>query len=158
MGAPITLTHKDVTRDFRTIPEAAQLVIQAGGMAKGGEVYVLDMGKSVRIIDLARTMVQLSGLTVREDDNPDGDIEILEVGLRPGEKLYEELIIGNNPSQTIHDRIMMAHEEFAPWSKISKILDAMKSCRDPEEAIHLLQSLVQEFEHRRDNEELEKAS
>ena len=158
MGGPITLTHKDVTRYFMTIPEAAQLVIQAGGMAKGGEVYVLDMGKSVRIIDLARTMVQLSGLTVREDDNPDGDIEILEVGLRPGEKLYEELIIGNNPSQTIHDRIMMAHEEFAPWSKISKILDEMKSCRDPEEAIHLLQSLVQEFEHRRDNEELEKAS
>jgi UDP-N-acetylglucosamine 4,6-dehydratase len=152
MGGPITLTHKDVTRYFMTIPEASQLVIQAGGMAKGGEVFVLDMGKSVRIIDLARTMVQLSGLTIRDEDDPDGDIEIVEVGLRPGEKLYEELIIGNNPVQTIHDRIMMAHEEFAPWSEIVKILEAMKTCRDPKETIDLVQKLVPEFEHRRDNE------
>lgn len=157
-GGPITLTHKDVTRYFMTIPEASQLVIQAGGMAKGGEVFVLDMGKSVRIIDLARTMVQLSGLTVRDDDNPDGDIEIAEIGLRPGEKLYEELIIGNNPTQTIHDRIMMAHEDFVPWAEIVKILDAMRNCRDPKKTIDLIQKLVPEFEHERDNQEIEKAS
>ncbi|MEP2987448.1 MAG: nucleoside-diphosphate sugar epimerase/dehydratase [Parasphingorhabdus sp.] len=158
MGGPITLTHKDVTRYFMTIPEASQLVIQAGGMAKGGEVFVLDMGKSVRIIDLARTMVQLSGLTVRSDDNPDGDIEIVEVGLRPGEKLYEELIIGNNPTQTIHDRIMMAHERFVDWEGIVEILHEMRNCRDHDKAIALVQKLVPEFEHRRDNDKIEEAS
>ncbi|MEE9433229.1 MAG: nucleoside-diphosphate sugar epimerase/dehydratase [Sphingorhabdus sp.] len=158
MGGPITLTHKDVTRYFMTIPEAAQLVIQAGGMAKGGEVFVLDMGKSVRIIDLASTMIQLSGLTIRDEDNPDGDIEIEEVGLRPGEKLYEELIIGNNPVQTIHSRIMMAHEEYTPWPELIKILNQLGNCRDPGETIDLLQILIPEFEHRRDNEGIEKAS
>lgn len=158
MGGPITLTHKDVTRYFMTIPEASQLVIQAGGMAKGGEVFVLDMGKSVRIMDLARTMVQLSGLTVRSDDNPDGDIEIKEVGLRPGEKLYEELIIGNNPTQTIHDRIMMAHEKSARWEDIVATLDEMRNCRDHQRAVALIEKLVPEFEHRRDNAKLGKAS
>jgi len=157
-GGPITVTHKDVTRYFMTIPEAALLVIQAGGLAQGGEVFVLDMGKSVRIMDLARTMIQLSGLIVRDEDTPDGDIEITEVGLRPGEKLFEELIIGNNPEATQHKRIMKAHEDFTAWPELIKILHALKKCRDRDEAIDLLSSLVPEFEHGRDNEDIEKAS
>jgi FlaA1/EpsC-like NDP-sugar epimerase len=157
-GGPITVTHKDVTRYFMTIPEAALLVIQAGGLAQGGEVFVLDMGKSVRIMDLARTMIQLSGLIVRDEDTPDGDIEITEVGLRPGEKLFEELIIGNNPEATQHKRIMKAHEDFTAWPELIKILHALKKCRDRDEAIDLLSSLVPEFEHGRDNEGIEKAS
>ena len=103
-GGPITLTHADITRYFMTIPEASQLVIQAGAMAKGGDVFVLDMGQSVKIMDLARRMIELSGLTVKDEQNPDGDIEIEITGLRPGEKLYEELLIGDNPKPTSHLR------------------------------------------------------
>lgn len=157
-GGPITLTHRDVTRYFMTIPEASQLVIQAGGMAKGGEVFVLDMGKSVRIADLARTMVQLSGLTVRDESNPDGDIEIQEVGLRPGEKLYEELIIGNNPEKTVHDRIMMAHENYLPWGDLRALMDQFRESRDQSEVIALLTRLVPEFEHERDNDSARQVS
>ena len=111
-GGPITLTHPDVTRYFMTIPEAAQLVLQAGAMGEGGEVFVLDMGQPVRIIELARQMVQLSGHTVRDVTKPEGDIEITITGLRPGEKLYEELLIGDDPSPTAHPRIMKAREAF----------------------------------------------
>ena len=114
-GGPLTLTHPQVTRYFMTIPEAVQLVLQAGDMAQGGEVFVLEMGQPVKIIDLAYRLVQLSGLQVRDDTHPEGDIEIRFIGLRPGEKLYEELLIGNNPSPTLHPRIMKAHEEFIPW-------------------------------------------
>ncbi|MEM8918547.1 MAG: nucleoside-diphosphate sugar epimerase/dehydratase [Pseudomonadota bacterium] len=157
-GGPITLTHRDVTRYFMTIPEASQLVIQAGGMAKGGEVFVLDMGKSVRIADLARTMVQLSGLTLRDDANPEGDIEIKEIGLRPGEKLYEELIIGNNPEKTVHDRIMMAHEDHLSWDKLQLLMEQFRTSRDQSEVISLLTRLVPEFEHERDNDSAQKVS
>ena len=150
-GGPITLTHRDVTRYFMTIPEAALLVVQAGGLAKGGEVFVLDMGKPVKIIDLARTMIQLSGLSVKDDARPDGDIEINEVGLRPGEKLFEELIIGNSPKPTMHERIMMAEENFTPWPELMDLLDALRDCRDRDEPIQLLEKLVPEFEHNRDN-------
>jgi len=150
-GGPITLTHRDVTRYFMTIPEAALLVVQAGGLAKGGEVFVLDMGKPVKIIDLARTMIQLSGLSVKDDARPDGDIEINEVGLRPGEKLFEELIIGNSPKPTMHERIMMAEENFTPWPELMDLLDALRDCRDRDETIQLLEKLVPEFEHNRDN-------
>ncbi|HYG33022.1 MAG TPA: polysaccharide biosynthesis protein, partial [Methylophilaceae bacterium] len=125
-GGPITLTHPDITRYFMTIPEAAQLVIQAGAMAKGGDVFVLDMGEPVRIIDLARRMIELSGLTVRTEDNPDGDIEIGITGLRPGEKLYEELLIGENPQPTSHPRIMKAHEDFLPWPALQEKLQALE--------------------------------
>lgn len=125
-GGPITLTHPDITRYFMTIPEAAQLVIQAGAMAKGGDVFVLDMGESVRIFDLARRMVELSGLTVKDEANPDGDIEIEITGLRPGEKLYEELLIGDNPKSTPHTRIMKAHEEFIPWPELEEKLNALE--------------------------------
>ncbi|MEF9944797.1 MAG: nucleoside-diphosphate sugar epimerase/dehydratase, partial [Burkholderiaceae bacterium] len=110
-GGPITLTHAEITRYFMTIPEAAQLVLQAGAMGEGGEVFVLDMGEPVKIIDLARRMVGLSGFTVRDDANPEGEIEIAVTGMRPGEKLYEELLIGDNPAPTAHPRIMMAREE-----------------------------------------------
>ena len=125
-GGPITLTHPEVTRYFMTIPEAAQLVIQAGAMAKGGDVFVLDMGEPVRIIDLACRMVELSGLTVKDDEHPDGDIAIEVTGLRPGEKLYEELLIGDNPKPTVHPRIMKAHEEFIPWAEFEVKLTALE--------------------------------
>lgn len=125
-GGPITLTHADVTRYFMTIPEAAQLVLQAGAMAEGGEVYVLDMGQPVRIIDLARRMVKLSGFTVRDENRPDGDIAIEVTGLRPGEKLYEELLIGDNPVATLHPRILKAHEEFVPWADFRGDLELLK--------------------------------
>ncbi len=125
-GGPITLTHPDITRYFMTIPEASQLVIQAGAMAKGGDVFVLDMGAPVRIVDLAHRMVELSGLTVKDEQNPEGDIEIEITGLRPGEKLYEELLIGDNPKPTTHSRIMKAHEEFMPWHVLSDKLKALE--------------------------------
>ena len=148
-GGPVTLTHKDITRYFMTIPEAAQLVIQAGAMAKGGEVYVLDMGDSVRIIDLARAMIRLSGLTERTDEVPDGDIEIVEVGLRPGEKLYEELLIGENPQPTSHPRIMTANEHMIPWDELSAKLEAMRLNLDTgqaEESVQMLRDLVPEYQ------------
>ena len=121
-GGPITLTHPEVTRYFMTIPEAAQLVIQAGAMAKGGDVFVLDMGEPVKIADLAKHMVELSGLEVKDEDNPEGDIEIEITGLRPGEKLYEELLIGNNPQPTSHPKILKAHEDFLPLGELESLL------------------------------------
>ena len=157
-GGPITLTDRKVTRYFMTIPEAAQLVIQAAGMAKGGEVFVLDMGKSVKILDLAETLVRLSGLTIRNAANPDGDIEIVEVGLRAGEKLYEELIIGNNPQKTLHPRIMKAHETYLPSEVLNDLISDILNCRDPKLAVTMLKSLVPEFEHGRDNDQIIKAS
>ena len=143
-GGPVTLTHADVTRYFMTIPEAAQLVIQAGAMAKGGEVFVLDMGEPVKIYDLAKRMIELSGLTVREPvgnqlsetnrqdgkggelGEPLGDIEIVITSLRPGEKLYEELLIGENPVATSHPRIMMAREDFLPWPELTAELNILQ--------------------------------
>ncbi|MEN9984297.1 MAG: hypothetical protein RI918_2266, partial [Pseudomonadota bacterium] len=125
-GGPLTITHLDVTRFFMTIPEAAQLVLQAGAMAKGGDVFVLDMGQSVKILDLARRMAQLSGLTLRDESNPDGDIDIEVTGLRPGEKLYEELLIGGNPEGTDNERIMKAHEEYVRWPMLSPVLVTLR--------------------------------
>jgi len=127
-GGPITLTHPEVTRYFMTIPEAAQLVIQAGAMAKGGEVFVLDMGEPVKIADLAKHMVELSGLEVRDDNNLEGDIEIEITGLRPGEKLYEELLIGDNPQPTSHARILKANEDFLPLDQFELVLTDLASC------------------------------
>ena len=124
-GGPITLTHAEITRYFMTIPEAAQLVIQAGAMAKGGDVFVLDMGQPIKIIDLARRMIELSGLTLKDAENVDGDIEIAISGLRPGEKLYEELLIGDNPKPTSHPRIMKAQEEFLLWPELEQKLEAL---------------------------------
>ncbi|MFY8298554.1 polysaccharide biosynthesis protein [Pseudoalteromonas sp. SS15] len=124
-GGPITLTHPDITRFFMTIPEAAQLVIQAGAMGKGGDVFVLDMGESVKIKDLATKMVHLSGLEVKTESNPHGDIEIKCTGLRPGEKLYEELLIGDNVENTTHERIMTAKEVMLPLAELNVFLEAL---------------------------------
>lgn len=130
-GGPITLTHPDITRFFMTIPEAAQLVIQAGAMGKGGDVFLLDMGEPVKIKDLATKMVHLSGLEIKCDANPHGDIEIKCTGLRPGEKLYEELLIGENVERTFHERIMTANEVMLPWKELEVILHALdKACHD----------------------------
>jgi FlaA1/EpsC-like NDP-sugar epimerase len=129
-GGPITLTHSEVTRYFMTIPEAAQLVIQASAMAVGGDVFVLDMGEPVRIYDLAVKMVYLSGLLVKDEDHPHGDIEIKVTGLRPGEKLYEELLIGDNPQPTAHPKIMKAHEEFLSWDELQQELEKLNVALD----------------------------
>jgi len=125
-GGPITLTHLDITRYFMTIAEASQLVIQAGAMARGGDVFVLDMGEPVKIYDLALKMIELSGLTLRNEQNPDGDIEIEVIGLRPGEKLYEELLIGDNPKLTTHPRVMRAQDDFLPWTRLENDLKKLE--------------------------------
>ncbi|ELC3155772.1 polysaccharide biosynthesis protein [Vibrio harveyi] len=124
-GGPVTVTHPEITRFFMTIPEAAQLVIQAGAMGKGGDVFVLDMGESVKITDLASNLIQLSGLEVKSEANPHGDIEIQFSGLRPGEKLYEELLIGDNVKQTAHERIMTAHEVHLPLGEYELLLNEL---------------------------------
>jgi len=124
-GGPVTVTHPEVIRYFMTIPEAAQLVLQAGSMGRGGDVFVLDMGDPVRIADLARRMIQLSGLSVRDEDNPEGDVIIEYTGLRPGEKLYEELLIGNNVAGTDHPRILRAYEESQPWSTVHYYMEQL---------------------------------
>ena len=126
-GGPITLTHPEVTRYFMTIPEASQLVIQAGAMAKGGDIFVLDMGQPVKIYELACRIIELSGFTLRNNANPDGDIAIQITGLRPGEKLYEEILIGNNPEQTDHPRIMRAQEEYLNWTALESILNELEA-------------------------------
>ncbi|MCK7551580.1 polysaccharide biosynthesis protein [Marinobacter goseongensis] len=124
-GGPITVTHPDIVRYFMTIPEASQLVLQAGSMGKGGEVFVLDMGEPVKIADLARKMIHLMGMEERTEDNPGGDIAVLYTGLRPGEKLFEELLIGDDPQGTVHPRIMMAREVSMPWFEVEKTLDSL---------------------------------
>lgn len=121
-GGPITVTHPDIIRYFMTIPEASQLVLQAGSMGQGGEVFVLDMGEPVKIADLARKMIHLMGLTEKTEDRPAGDIEVIYTGLRPGEKLYEELLIGDDPQGTAHPRIMMAREVSLPWDDVAELL------------------------------------
>jgi FlaA1/EpsC-like NDP-sugar epimerase len=124
-GGPVTVTHPDIIRYFMTIPEAVQLVIQAGAMGKGGDVFVLNMGEPVRIVDLARNMIHLCGLTVRDAENPDGDIAIEYIGLRPGEKLFEELLLGEKVVGTGHPMIMRAEEDRIPWGKLSFILEEL---------------------------------
>lgn len=147
-GGPVTITHKDMTRYFMLIPEAAQLVIQAGAMAKGGEVFLLDMGEPVKIIDLAQSVIALSGLTVRDETNPDGDIEIREVGLRPGEKLYEELLIDSASELSDHPLIMRANESFTSWDDLEPALfNFLELIEKNDEAaiVAELQRLVPEF-------------
>lgn len=149
-GGPITVTHPKITRYFMTIPEAAQLVIQAGAMANGGEVFLLDMGQSVKIIDLARRMIHLSGLKERTEKQPDGDITIEFTGLRPGEKLYEELLIKDKPESTAHPRIYLAHEDSVSWSDYQKILDNIATAcnrRDVKRIHVLLNTYVSGFKH-----------
>jgi FlaA1/EpsC-like NDP-sugar epimerase len=129
-GGPITVTDPKIIRYFMTIPEAAQLVIQAGAMGKGGDVFLLDMGKPVKILDLAKRMIHLSGFEVKDDDNPSGDIEITYTGLRPGEKLYEELLIGSNVMPTQHELIMSAEEDSLLWAEIELFLKKFSDAVD----------------------------
>ncbi len=147
-GGPLTVTHEEVTRYFMTIAEAAQLVLQAGAMARGGDVFVLEMGQPVKIIDLARRMLTLSGLQLRDAAHPDGDIEIQVTGLRPGEKLYEELLIGDHPEPTEHPRILRAQEEHIAWDALQVPLQALTdSARHGESVLMLalLRNLVPGF-------------
>ena len=125
-GGPITLTHKDVTRYFMTITEAAQLVIQAGALGRNSEVFVLDMGESIKIKDLIEKMIIFSGLTIKNSKNQKGDIEIKIIGLRPGEKLYEELLVGNDPQKTTHPKILMAKDPFIPLADLENYLNNLK--------------------------------
>ena len=144
-GGPVTVTHAQATRYFMTIPEASQLVIQAGAMAEGGEIFLLDMGEPVRVSYLARAMIELSGLSVRDSENPDGDVEIVEVGLRPGEKLQEELLIEEGAQPTFHPRIVKAHESMIDWLHLERRLfelgDAIEK-GDVEDVMSLLSLLV----------------
>jgi FlaA1/EpsC-like NDP-sugar epimerase len=147
-GGPVTVTHKDVIRYFMTIPEAAQLVLQAGSMGRGNDVFVLDMGKPVRIADLAKRMISMMGLTIRDDENPEGDIEIVYTGLRPAEKLYEELLIGTNVTGTEHPMIMRAMEHCPPWSQVQQVLDELSLALarfDCDRARQLLMQTVAEY-------------
>lgn len=147
-GGPVTVTHRDIIRYFMTIPEAAQLVIQAGSMAEGGDVFVLDMGKPVKIYDLAVRMINLMGMTVKDERNPEGDIDIEFVGLRPAEKLYEELLIGSNVTGTEHPRILRADEEFIPRKELNRVIDELQAASrelDCERAKALLMSAVKEY-------------
>ncbi|EZH79434.1 membrane protein [Ectopseudomonas composti] len=144
-GGPVTVTHPNITRYFMTIPEAAQLVIQAGSMGEGGDVFVLDMGQPVKIVDLAEKMIRLSGLSVRSAESPHGDIAIEFSGLRPGEKLYEELLIGDNVSPTDHSMIMRANEEMLPWAEYKQVLQTLHEAilrEDYERVRQLLREVV----------------
>ena len=144
-GGPLTVTHPKVTRYFMSVSEAAQLVIQAGAMAQGGDVYLLDMGKPVKIVDLAKRMIELSGLQLKSEDTPYGDIEISFSGLRPGEKLYEELLIGDNPKPSSHPRIFKANDEFLPWQNLEEQLGLLQNLLDQGDIVairQLLQTLV----------------
>ena len=150
-GGPVTVTHPEVTRFFMTIHEAANLVIQAGSLAQGGDVFVLDMGQSVRIIDLATRMIELSGSTVRSETNPSGDIEIKFTGLRPGEKLYEELLIDGDLEATDHPKVMRSAESFLLWEDLSKILQRLEAAidrRDEETVLQILQQNVAGYRSR----------
>jgi FlaA1/EpsC-like NDP-sugar epimerase len=143
-GGPITLTHSEVTRYFMTITEAALVVILASALAVGGDVFVLDMGEPVRIHDLAVKMIYLSGLLVKDDAHPHGDIEIKVTGLRPGEKLYEELLIGDNPQPTAHPKIMKAHEEFLSWGDLLQELEKLNLALEANDAM-LIKSVLKKL-------------
>jgi FlaA1/EpsC-like NDP-sugar epimerase len=147
-GGPITITHREIIRYFMLIPEAAQLVIQAGAMARGGEVFVLEMGEPVRIADLARSMIHLSGLTERTEEEPDGDIEIEYVGLRPGEKLFEELLIGDDVVPSGHPRILSARERHVDPALLDKMIGSLKAAcdaNDPDAMLRRVRNLVPEY-------------
>jgi UDP-N-acetylglucosamine 4,6-dehydratase len=147
-GGPVTVTHRDVIRYFMTIPEAAQLVLQAGAMAQGGDVFVLNMSEPVRIADLAARMIRLMGLTVKDDSNPDGDIEIVYTGLRPAEKLFEELLIGKNVMGTEHPMILRAMEHSLPWAQLRALVEELESALDAfecDKALDILMRAVAEY-------------
>ena len=162
-GGPITLTHPEIVRYFMTIPEAAQLVLQAAGLANGGEVFLLDMGEPVRIRELAEQMIQLSGLQLKDEQNPSGDIEIICTGLRPGEKLFEELLIDADSQSTEHPLIFCARERSLPAEELLPLLDQLEILQKQQklsQVLELLHELVpewaaQETEVRRQNFQLD---
>jgi len=132
-GGPVTVTDERIIRYFMTIPEAAELVLQAGAMGEGGDVFVLEMGEPVRIVDLAKRMIHLSGFIEKDEAHPEGDIEVIFTGLRPGEKLYEELLIGDNVSDTKHKKIMRAEEMIIPWAQLNDVLQQLEQANDGEQ-------------------------
>ncbi|MDD1629858.1 MAG: polysaccharide biosynthesis protein [Methylococcaceae bacterium] len=140
-GGPVTVTDARIIRYFMTIPEASQLVIQAGALGQGGDVFVLDMGEPIRIIDLAKRMIHLSGLEIKDEDHPSGEIEISFTGLRPGEKLYEELLIGDNVSETSHPRIMRAEEQIIPWVELEKMLETLEKAAKDDDFVRVREVL-----------------
>ena len=147
-GGPVTVTHPEVIRYFMSIPEAAELVIQAGAMGKGGDVFVLDMGEPVKIYELAKKLIRLSGMEVKDENNPEGDIEIIFTGLRPGEKLYEELLIGQNVSTTEHKQILRAEEEFLDAKELEMHLASISEAEkngDVKALRNILKSVVSGF-------------
>lgn len=147
-GGPITVTHEEVTRYFMTIPEAAQLVIQSTALARGGDIFLLDMGESVKVADLARRMIRIYGLTEWSEENPEGDIEIIYTGLRPGEKLYEELLLSDKPMATVHPKIMRGEETFLTWPDLLERLDAIKRSlgdNDLTAVVNIVNDLVEGF-------------
>jgi FlaA1/EpsC-like NDP-sugar epimerase len=147
-GGPVTVTHPEVIRYFMSIPEAAELVIQAGAMGKGGDVFVLDMGEPVNIYELAKRLINLSGMELKDEDNIEGDIEIIFTGLRPGEKLYEELLIGDNVSSTDHSQILRAEEDFLPKKELDNYIEHLKHAEKERDVVALkkiLQQVVIEF-------------
>ena len=131
-GGPITVTDPNIIRYFMTIEEASQLVIQAGSMGKDGEIFLLDMGEPVKVLDLARNMIRLSGMSIKDDQNPEGDIEIIYTGLRPGEKLYEELLINSESENTAHEKIMKARDKFLDWDIINNYLGHLEKSLEKE--------------------------
>ena len=156
-GGPVTVTHPEIIRYFMTIPEAAQLVIQAGAMGEGGDVMVLDMGAPVKIVDLAKRMIHLSGLSHKDEEKRDGDIEIQFTGLRPGEKLFEELLIGDNTLPTSHSRIMRAAEQSLPWDELEPLLFELEAAIESENSdaiLSLLKKAVPEFNPQSENGDL----
>ena len=156
-GGPVTITHPEITRYFMTIPEAAELVIQAGAMASGGEVFLLDMDTPVKIMDLARRMIESSGQKIKDNDNPEGDIEIKVIGLRPGEKLYEELLISAEAEPTPHKKIMKAREAHLSWNELSLMLETLKSelnFGDVDKIQLLIQGIVDDYRPKHETQDL----
>jgi len=151
-GGPVTVTDPEVTRYFMSIPEAAELVIQAGAMGEGGDVFVLDMGESVRITDLAKRLINLSGLEVKDENHKNGDIEIVFTGLRPGEKLYEELLIGDNVSKTEHQQILRAQEEFVEKEEIERLIGELKEAEKNND-VSALKEIFRQVIHGYESEE-----
>ena len=129
-GGPITVTHPEVLRYFMSIPEAAELVIQAGAMGTGGDLFLLDMGEPVKVLDIAKRLIGLSGLDLKDNDNPEGEIEIIFTGLRPGEKLYEELLIGDDVNETKHKKILRAKEDYLKTEELNHFLDLIKEVEE----------------------------
>jgi FlaA1/EpsC-like NDP-sugar epimerase len=142
-GGPVTVTHPEITRYFMTIPEAALLVVQAGSLAKGGDVFLLNMGEPVKIINLAKNVIKLSGHSIKDDENPEGEIAISYSGLRPGEKLFEELLIGDNPSSTVHPKIMTAHEDVLSGKVLNSILLRIKQVDEANDSASAREILIE---------------